>query len=280
MAIPIPDIPDDAPFTAEQRQWLSSYLGELVASLAATGGSSRTATPGKPRALFLFGSQSGNAQSLCEGFAEIMNQDGWGAEVVDMEKHATIDLTEEPLVLLITSTWGEGDPPDNAVDFWEKLSAPDFPRLEKTRFSVLALGDTNYADFCEMGKRFDARFEELGAIRLASRIDCDVDYEDPAEEWFRVVTSVLDEIGKDFFTTTVVADPVAQVTVSDADEPYGKKKPFPAVLKLRQKLNKAPSPRDTRHIELVIEGSGLTYEVGDAISTMPQNDVALVDEIL
>jgi sulfite reductase (NADPH) flavoprotein alpha-component len=280
MAIPIPDIPDDAPFTAEQRQWLRSYLGELVASLAATGGSSRTATVGKPRALFLFGSQSGNAQSLCEGFAEIMNQDGWGAEVVDMEKHATIDLTEEPLVLLITSTWGEGDPPDNAVEFWEKLSAPDFPRLEKTRFSVLALGDTNYADFCEMGKRFDARFEELGAIRLASRTDCDVDYEDPAEEWFRVVTSVLDEIGKDFFTTTVVADPVAQVTVSDADEPYGKKKPFPAVLKLRQKLNKAPSPRDTRHIELVIEGSGLTYEVGDAVSTMPQNDVALVDEIL
>ena len=129
MAIPIPDIPDDAPFTAEQRQWLRSYLGELVASLAATGGSSRTATPGKPRALFLFGSQSGNAQSLCEGFAEIMNQDGWGAEVVDMEKHATIDLTEEPLVLLITSTWGEGDPPDNAVEFWGKLSAPDFPRL-------------------------------------------------------------------------------------------------------------------------------------------------------
>ena len=97
MAISIPDIPEDAPFSAEQRLWLKSYLSELVRSFAAAGASALSATAGKPRALFLFGSQSGNAQSLCEGFAEIMNQDGWGAEVVDMEKYATVDLTEEPL---------------------------------------------------------------------------------------------------------------------------------------------------------------------------------------
>lgn len=279
MAITIPEIPEDAPFSAGQRAWLKSYLTELVQSLG-TSGPAIPASTGKPRALFLFGSQSGNAQALCEGYGEIMNQAGWAAEVVDMEKHATVDLTREPLVLIITSTWGEGDPPDNAIEFWEKISASDYPGLENTRFAVLALGDTNYADFCEMGKRFDARFEDLGAIRLASRVDCDVDYEDTAARWFRDVTSRLDEIGKECFTATVSADAGRAVAAADANEPYGKKKPFPATLKFRQKLNQPPSPRDTRHIELSLEGSGLTYEVGDAIATLPQNDAAIVEEIL
>ncbi len=279
MSFSIPEIPESAPFSEEQRRWLASYLSELFQTVAV---SSPAVSPsvGNPRALFLFGSQSGNAQSLCEGYAELMNQAGWSAEVVDMESYATVDLTEEPLLLLITSTWGEGDPPDNAVGFWIALSSPDYPRLKNTRFSVLALGDTNYADFCEMGKRFDARFEELGAIRITSRVDCDVDYENSAQEWFRGVLSRLDEIGREFFITTVTADDPTPAAVKQADEPYGKKKPFPARLTLRRKLNRAPSQRDTRHIELLLEGSGLTYEVGDAIATLPQNDPTLVDEIL
>ena len=278
MAFSIPEIPETAPFSPEQRAWLKDYLGELAKAFGASS-EPRAMAAGKPRALFLYGSQSGNAQSLSEGFAEIMNQDGWATEVVSMEHHATVELAKEPLILVITSTWGEGDPPDNAVEFWETFSSPTQARLENCRFSVLALGDTNYADFCEMGKRMDHRLEELGADRIASRIDCDVDYEDPAEEWFRVLISQLDEIGKEAFVTTITADPVAAPVEKQA-LPFGKKNPFPAPLVDRYKLNLDPSPRDTRHLALSLAGSGLTYEVGDAIATLPLNDVALVAEVL
>ncbi|MDA7921131.1 sulfite reductase subunit alpha [Verrucomicrobiales bacterium] len=279
MAITIPEIPEDAPFSAEQRQWLKTYLKELAKSISSGAQAIPAGAAGKPRALFLYGSQSGNAQALSEGFAERFAENGWSADAVDMEDHATVNLGMEPLVLTITSTWGEGDPPDNAIEFWEKFSAEGQGRLENTRFSVLSLGDTNYADFCEMGKRFDTRFEALGAKRIATRVDCDVDYEDLAEEWFSAVSKKLEEIGKEVFTTTVTTSGGGTVE-SLENIPFGKKRPFPAPMTARKKLNLSPSDRDTRHVELKLDGSDLEYEVGDAIATFPKNDAALVDEIL
>ncbi|MEM0897565.1 MAG: flavodoxin domain-containing protein [Verrucomicrobiota bacterium] len=200
MPSPIPSLPESAPFTVEQRAWLSGYMAGLLPGVLASGGVTGAAStsappessaPGGPRLPILFGSQSGNAQGLAESFGEKLSAEGFASPVVNMEDHAEIDLTKESHVLLVSSTWGEGDPPDNAVEFWKKLSAGDHPKLESLEFSVLALGDTNYADFCQMGKLFDARLEELGAKRIAPRVDCDVEFEDPAEEWFAAVRSAL-----------------------------------------------------------------------------------------
>ena len=280
MSITLPPIPEDAPFTPEQRDWLETYLKQVATTLA---NGAPDPSLSLPRALLLFGSQSGNAESLAEGYAQTLKESGWNADAVSMENYSVVDLTKEPLVLVVTSTWGEGDPPDTAVDFWNALSSDAHPRLESLSYSVLALGDTNYADFCETGKRMDARFEELGASRLLPRVDCDVDYETLADEWFGGVISKLNELGKDRFTTSMSTSQESSATDTESAPeaiPYGKKNPFPSPLKVKYRLNLDPSPRDTRHLELDLEGSGLEYEVGDAVATYPLNDPDLVDEIL
>ena len=289
MPIKLPEIPDDAPFYPEQREWLKKYLAEFAAAVAASGsqGDASAASvamtaAAKGRILIMFGSQSGNAESLAEGFAERLRSDEYAVEVLDMEDYDKVDLRREGMVLIITSTWGEGDPPDNAEAFWNHFSSDAQMTLKKTRYSVLALGDTSYADFCEMGVRFDARFEELGAQRIASRIDCDVDYEDMAEEWFRVVRAALDDIQLAPVTTEAAEASAAggEVKAATVDAGYSKKNPFPAPLLKACRLNRDGSLKDTRHFEFSLDGSGFEYEVGDVLGVVPRNSPELVDELL
>lgn len=239
----------------------------------------------KPRALILYGSQSGNAQSLSEGFEERFRSNDWWCDAVGMEDFAKVDLNDEPLIIVVTSTWGEGDPPENAIEFCEHFMSDKQARLEKSHFAVLALGDTNYADFCEMGKKFDARLEELGATRVHDRQDCDVDYEDDAEKWFDKLVPKLYEFTSETFAREVpegaLAASSAKKEPAKKDEiPYGKKRPFPAKLLKNQRLNKKGAFKDTRHLEYTLAGSGFSYEVGDVIATFPKNCPDLVDEVL
>ncbi|MFC5049024.1 sulfite reductase subunit alpha [Rubritalea spongiae] len=137
-------------------------------------------------------------------------------------------------------------------------------------FSVLALGDTEYPDFCKCGIEFDTRFEQLGATRIFPRVDCDVDFDEPYEEWKK---GVLDALGAS-------AAPAATASEDFSEDGYSKKNPFPAPILKNVNLNADGSPRETHHIEFSLEGSGLEYEVGDALGVYPQNDEAMVDEIL
>lgn len=266
----VPVIPENAPFNAAQRVWLNGYLAGILGSAMAAATAAESAKP-KPRVVLMFASQSGNAQSLAEQFGRELEAKGFDAPVLSAADHEEIDLTKERQLLVIASTWGEGDPPDNGVEFWKKLSAAQHPRLESLRYSVLALGDSNYLDFCAMGKRFDARFEELGATRMSSRMDCDVDYEELAAAWFTGVQKKLDS----------AEEPVAAVAGGSERGPeYSKKNPFPATLLVNRRLNAAESERDTRHFEISLEGSGLSYEVGDVLGIYPENCPEMVDEIL
>jgi sulfite reductase (NADPH) flavoprotein alpha-component len=280
----IPVIPETAPFDAVQRVWLNGFLAGLFSSETGTAvAPAAAASPSLGPLLFLFGSQTGSSEGLAKRFAKEAKKQGFETRVVGLENHATIDLTKEKRVVIVTSTYGDGEMPDNAQPFWDYLKNGTAPRLENLEYSVLALGDRNYVQFCEAGKAFDARLEELGAKRIHPRTDCDVDYEGPSSEWFAGLMKSLEG------SRPSPAATVAQVAVPDvvipvetaANSPsFGKSNPFPAILKTNRVLNAPGSAKETRHLEILLEGSGLEYEVGDALGVVPTNCPDFVREIL
>ena len=143
----------------------------------------------------LFGTQSGNSEDLAHSAAKVAAKHGMEAKVLGMDECTMDDISKTERVLIICSTWGEGDMPDNAEDLWESASADDAPRLENTYFSVLSLGDSSYTFFCQSGKDWDKRFEELGAKRVADRIDCDVDFDDDFKKWVEIAMPEISKVG-------------------------------------------------------------------------------------
>ncbi|HEY5705065.1 MAG TPA: flavodoxin domain-containing protein [Terrimicrobiaceae bacterium] len=279
----IPVIPETAPFDAMQRMWLNGFLAGLFSSeTGAATAEAAAASPSLGPLLFLYGSQTGSSEGLAKRFAKDAKKQGFETRVVGMENHATVDLTKEKRVVIVTSTYGDGEMPDNAQPFWDYLKNGSAPRLENLEYSVLALGDRNYVQFCEAGKAFDARLEELGAKRIHPRTDCDVDYEGPSGEWFAGLMKSLE--GSEALPPAEAAQPAASAAKA-AEQPaaspsFGKSNPFPAVLKTNRVLNTPGSAKETRHLEIILEGSGLEYEVGDALGVVPANCPDFVREIL
>ncbi|HEY8932099.1 MAG TPA: sulfite reductase subunit alpha [Rariglobus sp.] len=257
-------IPEDAPFSPQQRVWLSDFLGKL---LSGTGAPSGPAVP----VTILFGSQTGNAEGLAKKLVKTLKKGNFEPEVHDIGAYDRSRLAQEKNLLVITSTYGDGEPPDNAADFHGWIHSESAPRLEGVSYSVLALGDTNYPDFCKCGIQFDERFAALGAQRIHPRIDSDVDFDGPFKEWSDAIVKALAPAGG---TVTNGSAPVAE-----AETGYSKKNPFPATILNNFNLN-GPGDKQTHHVEFSLEGSGLEYEVGDALGVYPRNPEGVVDEIL
>jgi len=176
------------------------------------------------------------------------------------------------------STWGEGDPPETAVDFYEAFMGSDAPKLENTRYSVLGLGDTSYEHFCKMGKDFDSRLEKLGGQRIYDRVDCDVDFDDAFATWQAGALKALEKLAAPAATSAPAA--AAATTPVAAPVKYSRKNPYPSELKERVLLNGRGSAKETIHLEFDLEGSGLEYETGDALAVIPHNAEDVVSGIL
>lgn len=268
----VPLIPENAPFTAEQRFWLNGFLAGVLSRGGAAAVAAAPAEAKRPL-LIAFGSQSGNAESLAKRLAREATGRGFAARAAGLDSLQPADLLKDKNVLLITSTWGEGDMPDNAISFWDAINQNgSSPKLEGVQYSVLALGDKNYGDtFCLAGKKLDARLAELGATRIVDRVDCDVDFDDLAKKWSTNAFTLLS--GSD----SAAAAPAAE---EEKETGYTKKNPFPSALLANIELNASNSSKDTRHIAFSLKGSGLTYEVGDALGVFVQNCAEVVDGII
>ena len=170
-------LPSDAPFSPSQKMWLKGFFD----AMSPGGVSQSTATPviaeKKAALTLLVGSQTGTAESIAKKLSKSLTKDGYQPKVTPMDQTSLQDLTTTENLVVITSTYGDGEAPDNAADLYSAVMADDAPSFSKTRFSVLALGDSSYPDFCKCGKDFDTRLEQLGATRFADRLDCDVDYD-------------------------------------------------------------------------------------------------------
>ncbi len=269
-----PCIPDTAPFTPAQRAWLNGFLAGMY-----SGGSSAPAAGGtaKKTVNIYFGSESGNCEALSKQIAKAAKKQGFESKAAGLDKIRLADLANESFALIVTSTFGDGEPPANAVAFHEELIADGAPSLASLHFSVLALGDTNYEQFCKFGIDVDARLEALGAKRLYERVDCNLAYEEAAAAWQAGVFNVIDAMN--VTSPAPSPSPAARAPVQ-AEEGYSKKNPFPAALITNRKLTGDGSAKETRHFEISLAGSGLAYEVGDALGVMPTNCPALVEDIL
>lgn len=287
-------IPESSPFTTEQRQWLNGFLAGMhsVGALGVTPGAGVPAAPPEPSGaplLVLYGSQSGNAEGLAHDLAAKARVRAGAAvapRVIGMDHHAEIDFSSVKHILVISSTWGDGDMPDNAVAFWNRLQSADAPSLGHAAYAVLGLGDRNYRRFCQAGKNFDERFAVLGARRLRPLCECDTDYEATAHAWLESVMTELDKEIPPGKTSATGSDNSVSVGANNHSplqenaNVHDKKNPFPAALLENRPLNARASAKDTRHLAFSLVGSGLTYKAGDALGVMPRNDYDLADRLI
>ena len=225
----------------------------------------------------LYGSQTGNGQALAEKLTKNLKAEDYQVTLSSMNEFKPNALKKIENLLLIVSTHGEGDPPDNALPFHEFLHSKRAPKLDNLQFSVLSLGDSSYEFFCQTGKQFDERLLELGAKQLSPRVDCDLDYDESAAEWFTNVLATLNEQQGAVHTT--VQQPVNKVvdrTTRSIHEQIHLKLRFLENLN----LNGRGSNKETRHLELSLEGSNLEFEPGDSLGIYPENDSGLVDTLI
>ncbi|PIE43707.1 MAG: sulfite reductase subunit alpha [Gammaproteobacteria bacterium] len=276
----VPFLPDALPFNEDQKQWLGGFMAGLHSRLLVTAdnqiAAAPVAAPAQKTLTIVYGSQTGNAESMAELAAEQAKELGMVPVVVDMDDADIQQLAQVERLLVVTSTYGEGEMPDNAQALWDAVSADDAPSFANTYFSVLALGDTAYDGFCVAGKMWDTRLAELGGQRIAERIDCDVDFEEPAREW---MDKALPEIAQKG-TQTSSAGVAPASPVKKEKSKYNRQNPLLADLLTKKVVTGADSSKEIYHFELSLGDSGERYEAGDAVYIVPINRDDIVAEVL
>lgn len=279
-----------ATLTQNQKIWLTGYLsatalvgaqstnestvGEQPSNNAGVLPTAVEKAPSK-HITVLYASQTGNASKLAKKYGEQLQKCGFEVNVSSMSDFKTNALKKLDHLLVIASTHGEGEPPDNAIAFHSYLYGKRAPRLDHVKFAVLSLGDSSYEFFCKTGQDFDEQLEKLGAQRLVDRVDCDLDYDEPAAKWFDTVKAKLQENQVSGQTLQEAAPTVLESSVQ-----YTRKNPFNAEILEKINLNAEGSNKETIHLELSLENSGIIFEPGDSLAIYPKNNENLVNSLI
>ncbi|EOC1315777.1 NADPH-dependent assimilatory sulfite reductase flavoprotein subunit [Cronobacter turicensis] len=265
-------------FTPTQLAWLSGYFWGMVNQQP---GAAVVQTPAAPASVItlISASQTGNARRVAEALRDDLLAAQLNVNLVNAGDYKFKQIAQEKLLVVVASTQGEGDPPEEAVALHKFLLSKKAPKLDGTAFAVFGLGDTSYERFCQAGKDFDTRLAELGAERLLDRVDADVEYQAAAQAWRQRIVDVLKaRVPKE---TPSQAAFTASGAVNLVDStPYTKESPLTATLSVNQKITGRHSQKDVRHIEIDLGDAGLRYQPGDALGVWYQNDPALVQELL
>lgn len=268
-----PYIPADAPFTLDQQAWLNGFFAGLNTRLLETAPPAETGT----RLLQIaYGTQTGNAEMVAADIAGQAASAGWRAQVCALDEIDPEELASGAHLVIVVSTYGEGDMPDSAVGFWNRLQAPDAPDLGQVHYKVLALGDRGYDQFCRAGALIDDRLAALGAVRVAPRTELDVDFESHIQLWWDGLLPLLAALTPLEAATAAPAPAVAAKTRPR----WNRRRPYGAEVTVNRRLSGPGSAKEIRHVEIDIAGAGLDYRAGDALGVIPVNDPALVAAVL
>ena len=268
----------------DQLTWVSGYAAGMA---AAQGGAvaPQLAAPAAaagyaPVLTILYGSQTGNAKGVAQQFQAQAEAAGYTSKLISMADYKPRQIKAETHVAVFVSTHGEGDAPDDAVEFHEFLGGKKAPKLDGLKYAVLGLGDSSYEFFCQTGKDFDERLGMLGGSAVVARQDCDVDYEESAKSWGEQLIAALKDDFAGAPAGAAVAVQSGSAVAGSAEQTYTKKAPFAATLIESQKITGRDSVKDIRHVEISLEDSGIQYRAGDALGVWFKNAPALVEEML
>lgn len=263
--------------------WTSGYLAGLAVAKAGSpviAAPVQTAAAEAPVLSVVYGSQTGNAKRLAERFAGEAEAKGLQVKLIDAAEYPTKKLKDERYLVVVISTQGEGEVPDGARDFIDFVNGKRAPKLDGLHYAVLALGDSSYPLFCNIGKDLDARLAALGAQRIKDCGTCDLDIETIADPWWEETFS---DVQKRFAEASQSAAPTsATVTpLRPLKTPaFNRDNPFKAPVLLKQRITANSTDKNIFHVELDLEGSGLHYQPGDSLGVWPTNNAALVQSIL
>jgi len=262
--------------SADQVTWISGFLAGAMSGPSLTASAASLTAPAVAQKLtVLYGTESGNSEELAEKLAKVGKKKGFKANALNMSEAKVADLKKADVLLVVVSTWGDGEPPEAAEEFHKELMSSS-ESLDGVQFSVCALGDTSYDQFCQTGKEVDTQLEKLGAKRFFDRVDCDVDFEEAFDTWSASVWSELAKASAQVAVPAVIGG----ATAGAVGQVFNNKNPFPAEIIDNQLLSGDCSSKETIHVELSLEGSGLSYQPGDVLAVIPRNADDVVDALI